>query len=541
MNRTKEKKSESLSMILMKGFIMLAVIGILMVVILFVVNYYLPNYVHFQPKSYNIEAYTEQLDQERYDEIPVERTFGKKGYIEVLDENAHVIYCSRKKPRKQYNKQSIRYISDIYPDVYYSVEGINVNYQKDENNGYLIIQYRWKKKAYVTGVALLDAKRNVKYSNIDLGKKRLKKEEIKYLVESNDDEYSAGNIVQKYQFYTNAGKERTVLIHTESVGKRMGKLYTKIFSISMTVFILSAMGAVVLVGLYIINKVRRPLQYLEKSMIGFSEGRRVPTYSYNSPREITAVIETFNAMEEKIREGEARQAELQRQKQQMLSGVSHDLKTPITVVKGYVDAIRDGLVPPEEQDRYLDIIENKVNLMVDLINSLSDFNNLDHPDFAYNKTYGDLTEYLREFIAAKYQELDLAGFGIEADIPEETIMMHFDHQQLKRVWENIIGNTVKYTEEGTTLYISLRKSEDGNYVLIRLGDDGPGIPEYMKDVLFDPFVVAEPSRSNGQGTGLGLAIAKKIVEVHDGTIEIEKNTDDSGERGLFYRITLPIQ
>lgn len=137
--------------------------------------------------------------------------------------------------------------------------------------------------------------------------------------------------------------------------------------------------------------------------------------------------------------------------------------------------------------------------------------------------------------------MDLAGFGIEADIPEETIKMHFDHQQLKRVWENIIGNTVKYTEEGTTLYISLRKSEDGNNVLIRMGDDGPGIPEYMKDVLFDPFVVAEPSRSNGQGTGLGLAIAKKIVEVHNGSIEIEKHTDDLEGRGLFYRITLPIQ
>lgn len=539
MKRTKAKKSESLSMILMKGFVALTVIGIVLVIILFVTNYYLPKLFHIQPKTYNIESYADKLRQERYTEIPTKSIFGKSGYIEVLDEDANVIYSSRQKSRKHYDKQSLRYISNIYPDVYYSVEVISMDYQ--ENSGYLIIQYRWKKKAIVTGVALLDGKRNVKYSNIDLGRKRLKKKEIKYLVDSTDDEFSGGNIVQKYQFCTDTGKNRTVLIHTESVGKRMGKLYTRIFSISMTLFILAAIAAVTLVGLYIINKVRRPLQYLENSMIGFSEGRISPERMYDGPREIVTVIDTFNAMEKKIREGEKQQEELRRQKQQMLSGVSHDLKTPITVVKGYVDAIRDGLVPPEEQDRYLAIIENKVNLMVDLINSLSDFNNLDHPDFAYHMTYGNLTEYLREFIAAKYQELDLAGYYIEADIPEKNIMMNFDHQQLKRVWENIIGNTVKYTEPGTTLYISLHKSADGGAAIIRLGDDGPGIPEYMKDVLFDPFVVAEPSRSNGQGTGLGLAVAKKIIEVHNGTIEIEKVPENSAGQGLFYRMTLPIQ
>lgn len=547
-----KSKEGSLYMVFMKGFILLFLVIVGLAGILYGVNYFLTRRVVVMPKSYDIADYTNILEEEKYDRVPVTQTFSKTGYLEILDENAKVIYDSRGKTKKKYHKESLRYISEIYSDVYYGVQRIGSGYQL-KKSGYLIFQYRWNDESeqYLSGTALLDSKRNVIYSNINLGKKQLTKDEIQYLIESDDGEDVSGNIVQKFPFTTVDGKARTALIHTESVGMQLGKIYSKIFMVSLLVFVLAVIVTILLMDLYIVNKVRRPLADLEHAMARFQEGERNSIADYSGPREVTTVIDTFNQLEEKLSEAEEKQQALQSQKQQMLSGISHDLKTPITVIRGYVDAIRDGLVPPEEQDRYLAIIEDRVDTMANLISSLSDFSTLEHPDFAYTMTSGNLAEYLREYIAGRYRELNLLGYSMEADIPEENIRMMFDHNQLNRVWENIISNSVKYTPKGTTLFVRLMKSADGKNIIIYIGDNGPGIPEQMKSVLMDPFVVAEPSRSNGQGTGLGLSVARRIVEAHGGEITIlnEKETalaiegfaDDRAAHGLFYRIVLPVK
>lgn len=547
-----KSKEGSLYMVFMKGFILLFLVIVGLAGILYGVNYFLPRRVVVMPKAYDIADYTNILEEEKYDRVPVTKTFGKTGYLEILDENAKVIYDSRGKTKKKYQKDSLRYISEIYPDVYYGVQRIGSGYQL-KKRGYLIFQYRWNDESeqYLSGTALLDSKRNVIYSNINLGKKQLSKDEIQYLIESNDGEDFSGNILQKFSFTTVDGKSRIALIHTESVGMQLGKIYSKIFMVSLLIFVLAVIVTILLMDLYIVNKVRRPLADLEHAMAGFQEGERSRIAGYSGPKEVATVIDTFNRLEEKLEEAEKKQQALQNQKQQMISGISHDLKTPITVIRGYVDAIRDGLVPPEEQDRYLAIIEDRANTMANLIGSLSDFSTLEHPDFAYTMAEGNLAEYLREYIAGRYQELSIQGYSMEADIPEENIRTLFDHHQLNRVWENIINNSVKYTPKGTTLFVRLMKSADGKNIIIYIGDNGPGIPEEMKSVLLDPFVVAEPSRSNGQGTGLGLSVARRIVEAHDGEITIldEKETtlavkgfaDDRVARGLFYRIVLPVK
>lgn len=547
-----KSKEGSLYMVFMKGFILLFLVIVGLAGILYGVNYFLPRRVVVMPKSYDIADYTNILEEEKYDRVPVTKTFGKTGYLEILDENAKVIYDSRGKTNKKYHKDSLRYISEIYPDVYYGVQRIGSGYQL-KKSGYLIFQYRWNDESeqYLSGTALLDSKRNVIYSNINLGKKQLTKDEIRYLIESNDGEDVSGNILQKFPFTTLDGEARTALIHTESVGMQLGKIYSKIFFISLLMFVLAVIVTILLMNLYMVNKVRRPLTDLEHAIARFREGERSPIVGYSGPREVTTVIDAFNQLEEKLVEAEEKQQALRNQKQQMLSGISHDLKTPITVIRGYVDAIRDGLVPPEDRDRYLAIIEDRVDTMANLISSLSDFSTLEHPDFAYTMTEGNLAEYLREYIAGRYQELNIQGYSMEADIPEENIRTAFDHHQLNRVWENIISNSVKYTPKGTTLFVRLIKSADGKNIIIHIGDNGPGIPEQMKSVLLDPFVVAEPSRSNGQGTGLGLSVAQRIVEAHGGAISIlnEKETalavseftSSRGTRGLFYRIVLPVK
>ena len=244
---------------------------------------------------------------------------------------------------------------------------------------------------------------------------------------------------------------------------------------------------------------------------------------YQGPREFVQVIDTFNDMEEKLKESEQQQLHLQEQKQKMLADISHDLKTPITVIQGYVDAMKDGLISKDEQKKYLDIISHKTQMLSELINTFSDYSRLEHPDYQPEMTQGDLVEYFREYVAQKYEELTIAGDFVEVDIQSSPVVMPFDHMQLKRVFENIVANTLKYTEKGTTL---------------SFGDDGPGIPERLREHVFDPFVTGDEARTSGKGTGLGMAIAKEIVSMHGGTICLSDSKESPA--GTCYRIVLPV-
>ena len=136
------------------------------------------------------------------------------------------------------------------------------------------------------------------------------------------------------------------------------------------------------------------------------------------------------------------------------------------------------------------------------------------------KTKVDICEYAREYLATKYNELVLGGFLIEVEIPKMIIWCQIDVQQMKRVFENLINNSVKHNKRGTMLFFSMKKEADT--ICISIGDNGTGIPKELAQMVFEPFVVGDESRNSRQGTGLGLAIAKKIVEAHDGVIELVK-------------------
>ncbi|MCR4999418.1 MAG: HAMP domain-containing histidine kinase [Lachnospiraceae bacterium] len=233
---------------------------------------------------------------------------------------------------------------------------------------------------------------------------------------------------------------------------------------------------------------------------------------------------------------EERAVEAARQK--MLADISHDLKTPITVIQGYSKAIADGIVPEENREKYLNTIYQKSNHLADLINAFYDYSRLEHPQFRLKTEPGDLSEYLREYVAGKYEELELAGYELDVDIPEQPMYMPFDHLELRRVFENIISNTIKHNAPPTTLYVSMEYIKEKRHVRIRLGDDGSGIPEHLREHLFDPFVVGDESRNSKHGTGLGLSVARRVVEAHGGSIRLLEPEETSWS--TMYEIVLPL-
>lgn len=544
MNRKKSRKTnrgKSLDAFLLQNFIGLTCIVVLLMLLFIGANTMVAtNSADLESQNCQIDNYLEMLKTEQYDKIPVKRIFGKSGYIEVLDKNARVIYCSNKSIKTKYTKKSLKLISDVYNNKNYAIEKIGSQYGISSGE-IMVLEYEWKPEKDETellGLAILDSKRRIKYSTLSLKRKKLTKQELNLINHSNiDDEYRRGISLSKYSFTTQNGQARTVLIHTESIASQHARTYGVVFWFSLVVFATSVVLTIVFVGLHVVRKLKTPLQELQNAIDDCGVNvSRIETHS-GQVTEFQQVIDSFQNMERRIQQEEVKRKALQEERHQMLAGISHDMKTPITVIRGYVDAIRDGLVSPEEQDQYLKIIETKATEMANLIDSLSEYNNITHPKFAYDFQRGNLTEYIRGYIASKWQEVDLLGYNIEANIPEQSICAVYDRKHLKRVWENIIGNSLKYTSPGTTLYFSLSVDEKTRMAIIKLGDNGKGLPKNVQEQVFEPFVVAENARSNGQGTGLGLTVVRDVVEAHGGSICIE---EPEGKKGLYYRIELPV-
>jgi signal transduction histidine kinase len=134
----------------------------------------------------------------------------------------------------------------------------------------------------------------------------------------------------------------------------------------------------------------------------------------------------------------------------------------------------------------------------------------------------------------RYEELELAGCELETDLPEEEVIISFDSAQMNRVFENIINNSLRHNKGKMTIFSGLNVTDDA--VIIRLGDDGIGIPAAIREHIFEPFVTGNEARTSGGGSGLGMAISKKIVEAHGGELVLMPGK----EKGTTYEIRLPI-
>ena len=252
-------------------------------------------------------------------------------------------------------------------------------------------------------------------------------------------------------------------------------------------------------------------------------GKRQNYLEYDGPQEFCDICDSFNDMSKKLYDSEQKRKKLEEDKQQMLADISHDLKTPITVIKGYSKAICDNLVDEDEIDQYLMTINRKADDLDELINTFHEYSKMDHPNYNFKFEKTDICEFTRIYLAQKYEELYLSGVEIEVDIPEEIIYCSIDKLQIKRVFDNLVSNAQKHNKNQISILFRVEKYEDK--VKINIADNGYGIPEEIKNEIFEPFVVGEKSRTK-KGSGLGLAISKKIIEAHKGSIKLVKSKEN---------------
>lgn len=283
------------------------------------------------------------------------------------------------------------------------------------------------------------------------------------------------------------------------------------------VFIILFVINVLFFSFLMMRKIKKPLEKIKTGMKEISEGNEEIYLEYKGEKEFADICSSFNSMVKKLNEAEEEKKKLEESKQKMLADISHDLKTPITTIQGYSEAISQGVITsPQEVNKYLNVIYQKSNNITELIDLLFQYVKMNHPDFKLNKENNDISEFMREIIAEYYEEIEDKGFLIEFEIPEESMYCIFDKTQLKRAVSNLISNAIKYNDQGTTMRIELSESEHGHRIYV--GDNGIGIPDELKEAIFNPFVRGDEARSSTGGTGLGLSITKQIIDKHNGTI-----------------------
>ncbi len=236
--------------------------------------------------------------------------------------------------------------------------------------------------------------------------------------------------------------------------------------------------------------------------------------------EISELCRDFDEMRKKLKLQAEEKETFDRQSKELISNISHDLKTPITAVKGYVEGIMDGVADtPEKMDRYIRTIYVKANDMDRLINELTFYSKIDTNRIPYNFNRINVAEYFDDCaddVGLDLRERNIKFSYINTVAPETLIIA--DVEQLTRVINNIIGNSVKYMDKAEK-EVQLRVRDVGDFIQVEIEDNGKGIPVKELVSIFDRFYRTDASRNSAQGgSGIGLSIVKKIVEDHGGRI-----------------------
>jgi signal transduction histidine kinase len=222
----------------------------------------------------------------------------------------------------------------------------------------------------------------------------------------------------------------------------------------------------------------------------------------------------------RLKETTEEKIQYDKESKELISNISHDLKTPITAIKGYVEGIMDGVASsPEKMDKYIRTIYNKANDMDRLIDELTFYSKIDTNKIPYNFSKINVANYFGDCVDEVGLDLETRGVDLGYfNYVDEDVQVIADAEQIKRVINNIIGNSLKYMDKKQGL-INIRILDVGDFVQIEIEDNGKGIGPKELPYIFDRFYRTDSSRNSSKGgSGIGLSIVKKIIEDHGGKI-----------------------
>jgi len=288
--------------------------------------------------------------------------------------------------------------------------------------------------------------------------------------------------------------------------------------------------------LRITKNITRPLELLSGGVRQIHANNFAHRIDYKGNDEFRPICDAFNELAKKLETSTAQQKKDEAARRELIAGISHDLRTPLTSIKGCLEGIETGVASsPEMRGKYFSIIRNKTAALEHIIEQLFLFSKLEMDDFPLDLRRTDITLAVSDMIDDSLYEYAVKGLTIRVGDMPKNAYVFADVIILRNVIINILENSVRYkTKEHGQMEIS--GTVENDFVLLRLSDDGPGVHIDMLPKLFDVFYRTDPSRSR-QGSGLGLAISAKIIERMGGSIHAELSSVGTG---LVTVIRLPV-
>ena len=277
------------------------------------------------------------------------------------------------------------------------------------------------------------------------------------------------------------------------------------------------------VGLWIYRSVATPLVKLRKATQNIKDGNLDFVLDVEGADEFAELCRDFEEMRRRLKESAEEKLVLDKENKELISNISHDLKTPITAVKGYVEGIMDGVAEtPEKMDRYVRTIYNKTVEMDHLINELTFYSKIDTNRIPYTFSKLNVEDYFSDCAEEVGLELETRGIQLcYANYVDSDVQVIADGEQIRRVIHNIISNAIKYMDKGKGMkgIIQIRVKDVGDFVQVEIEDNGKGIAAKDLPYIFDRFYRTDVSRNSAKGgSGIGLSIVRKILEDHGGKV-----------------------
>ena len=298
-----------------------------------------------------------------------------------------------------------------------------------------------------------------------------------------------------------------------------GRVHVMAKDLFISAFVILISVALV-VGLWVYRSIAVPLVKLKKATQNIKEGNLDFVLDVEGKDEFSELCQDFEEMRRRLKESTEEKSLIEKENRELISNISHDLKTPITAVKGYVEGIMDGVADtPEKMDRYVRTIYNKTNEMDHLINELTFYSKIDTNRIPYTFSKLNVEDYFEDCSEEVGLELETRGIElVYANYVEKDVMVIADGEQIRRVIHNIISNAIKYMDKPKGI-IQIRIKDVGDFIQIEIEDNGEGIGPKDLPYIFDRFYRTDVSRNSSKGgSGIGLSIVKKILEDHGGKV-----------------------
>ncbi|GAP15859.1 signal transduction histidine kinase [Longilinea arvoryzae] len=293
--------------------------------------------------------------------------------------------------------------------------------------------------------------------------------------------------------------------------------------------IVAAVVAVVIAlvaGILLASSLTRPLRDLKQAAQRMAGGQLEQKVAVRSQDEIGELGQAFNQMSSEL----ARSNQLRRQ---MTADIAHDLRTPLTVIAGYIESMRDGVLAPSHQR--LDVIYAEIERLQRLVEDLRTLSRAEAGELTLSRQKISTARLLQQSAAAFQNQADHHGVKITVEVAENSPEIWVDETRIMQVLGNLITNALRYTPQGGE--VTLKSERDANSAVLKISDTGSGIAQEDLPRVFDRFYRGDSARSEQGGeSGLGLAIARAFVQAHGGEISVESQTG----QGSTFTIRLPI-